>query len=171
MMPNPTDDGRPQRLLLLACSRAKRLEPESVTALDRYDGPAFRVVRRYLRRLPAFKPEIMVLSAQFGLIHASDLIPLYDARLSSRRSFELRPVVAARMRLHLETHAYCSVFVHAPSAYLDLIAEPLMYAQSRVTIAHGPPGVRLAALKAWLDKEWEEAGGDWRPRERGDSCS
>ena len=34
------------RLLIVACSRAKRPDAGSLPAIDRYDGPAFRLLRR-----------------------------------------------------------------------------------------------------------------------------
>ena len=39
----------PTRLLVLACSERKRAGPGLLPAAERYDGPAFRVLRAYLR--------------------------------------------------------------------------------------------------------------------------
>jgi hypothetical protein len=41
-----------RRLLILACSATKRSEPGRIHALIRYDGPSYRVVRRFLQRHP-----------------------------------------------------------------------------------------------------------------------
>jgi len=38
-----------QRLLILSCSQRKRPDPSLLPAIERYNGPPFQVLRRYLR--------------------------------------------------------------------------------------------------------------------------
>jgi hypothetical protein len=40
-------------MLILACSRRKRPDEGLLPAIEPYDGPAFRMVRRFLREMPA----------------------------------------------------------------------------------------------------------------------
>ncbi|GBD15618.1 hypothetical protein HRbin26_00509 [bacterium HR26] len=40
-------------LLIIGCSRRKRLDAEPIPAIDRHDGPLFRYLRRYLAMRPA----------------------------------------------------------------------------------------------------------------------
>ena len=47
------EGARPDRMLILACSRRKRPDEGLLPAIERYDGPALRVVRRFLREMPA----------------------------------------------------------------------------------------------------------------------
>jgi hypothetical protein len=47
------DGTRTRRMLILACSRRKRPDEGLLPAIERYDGPAFRMVRRFLREMPA----------------------------------------------------------------------------------------------------------------------
>ena len=65
-----------RRLLILACSQRKRLDPQPLPVLERYDGPAFRVLRKFLRDSPceAQRIDISVLSAEFGLLSAQQMI-------------------------------------------------------------------------------------------------
>ncbi len=56
------------RLLILSCSRRKRLDKDLLPAVERYDGPAFRVLRRFLREMPFEAPDVPILSAEYGLI-------------------------------------------------------------------------------------------------------
>ena len=60
-------------MLILACSRRKRPDDGLLPAIERYDGPAFRVLRRYLRERPAGAPDVFILSAEHGLIGALSL--------------------------------------------------------------------------------------------------
>jgi len=64
-----------QRLLILACSQRKRPGASSLPAIERYDGPAFRVLRRYCRLNQDNGLFVYVLSAEFGLIPVKQPIP------------------------------------------------------------------------------------------------
>ena len=70
-------------MLILACSRRKRLDEGLLPAIDRYDGSAFRVLRRFLRERPAGAPDVLILSAKHGLI-AHDL-PIARGLRGARR--------------------------------------------------------------------------------------
>ena len=77
------EGARTGRMLILACSRRKRLDEGLLPAIDRYDGPAFRVLRRFLRERPAGAPDVLILSAKHGLI-AHDL-PIARGLRGARR--------------------------------------------------------------------------------------
>ena len=62
--------GRVDRLLILSCSQRKAPAKGRLPAIDRYDGPAFRVLRKYLREGPAEVPTVLILSAKYGLIES-----------------------------------------------------------------------------------------------------
>jgi hypothetical protein len=70
------------RLLIIACSERKNSAVGLLPAIDRYDGPAFRVLRKYLREHAERAPSILILSAKYGLIPAGQEIPMYERRLS-----------------------------------------------------------------------------------------
>lgn len=87
-----------QRLLILACSQRKRPEASPLPAIERYDGPAFRVLRRYCRLIQDSGLIVYVVSAEFGLISAEKTIPTYDRRMTSERAEDLRPFIAAAVK-------------------------------------------------------------------------
>lgn len=80
-------DTPPRRLVILACSAAKRPGAEPMPARERYDGPVWRTLRAAdpdgSRAVAAF------LSARYGFRAADTPIEHYDARLT--------PDLAARM--------------------------------------------------------------------------
>src|SRR5690348_4465403 len=80
-----------QRLLILSCSQRKRPDLELLPAMDRYDGPSFRVLRRFLSQRPTERLTVYILSAEFGLIPATLPIPDYDRRMTPQRARELQP--------------------------------------------------------------------------------
>src|SRR5437764_14093390 len=79
-------------LLLVACSQRKRDTPGLLPAIERYDGPIFRLIRRFRRYRPT-GPTVAILSAAFGLIPADHPIPWYDRRMTPARAHALRPDV------------------------------------------------------------------------------
>src|SRR5438445_10199224 len=81
------------RLLIISCSQRKKPDAGLLPAIDRYDGPAFRVLRKFLGEAPADPPVVLILSAKYGLIEAAQPIPEYDCRMSAALATQLRPRV------------------------------------------------------------------------------
>ena len=73
-------DPVPRRLLVLACSAAKRRDPTPLEARQRYDGPLWRTLRTVdpSGRLA----RVAFLSARYGFRDAGTKIDDYDARLT-----------------------------------------------------------------------------------------
>ena len=142
------------RLLVLACSGRKRSEPHSLPAIQRYDGPAFRVLRKYLRTTPQSSIHTFVLSAEYGLIAGSMSIPPYDRRMTRKRAEELRPYVAASFARLIEQTRYVDVFLCMGRDYLEAIdgSEPLVTAGTRIVRTTGSIGRHLSDLHTWLRK-------------------
>lgn len=70
------------RLLIIACSEKKLPTSRPVSTINRYNGPAFRVLRKYLRRAEKELLTVLILSAKYGLIPAETKIPYYDQQLT-----------------------------------------------------------------------------------------
>jgi len=88
----------PRRLLLLSCSQRKCRARGLLPAIKRYDGPAFRVLRRYLDEQPTAQSEVLILSAKWGLISGNTLLPYYNQRMTEQRAAKLRPLIIKRLR-------------------------------------------------------------------------
>src|SRR5258708_28287235 len=140
------------RFLLLACCKQKRKDAGELLAIDRYDGPAFKVVRRYLRTSQDAHLEMAVLSAAYRLIRADQPIPNYDQRMTAERARELRGQIAdAVSRLDVGS-CYQSAFVCAGKMYRSALATSSIasLAMEQPRFATGSQGMQLAQLKAWL---------------------
>ena len=149
------------RLLLLACSATKRPDVGLLRAIDRYDGRAFRLLRKYVREQPnrVGSLDILILSAEFGLIAADTPIPFYDRRMDARRAIELRPQVRPQARSLLASRPrYTATFTNLGNVYTyaltwDEATTPL-FGRSRfgmVMHAQGRIGQRLQQMKRWLE--------------------
>ena len=140
------------RLLLLACSKRKRSDVGLLPALERYDGPAYRVLRRYLRTNQAADLDIYIVSAELGLITADQFVQNYDRQMTPQRAEELRPALNDRLAELFSSHCYQEVFICAGRAYRNALAgchglaTPLM----PVRKASGSQGKQLSDLRAWL---------------------
>lgn len=149
-----------RRLLIISCSQRKRPDPGLLPAVDRYDGPAFRVLRRYLRGNPANPPDIHILSAEFGLIPADTPIPVYDRRMTTSRARELRDVTATAFRQLVTSAPYAKLHLALSKDYLAALAgwRDIVDASCHVTIGQQSPGRRLTVLRAWLYGDEPAAG-------------
>ena len=85
------------RLLILSCSQRKRPDPGLLPAIERYDGPAFRVLRKYRRSKDARLPLTLVLSARYGLIQADQLLPGYDQVMNRRAAQAIQACVRSTL--------------------------------------------------------------------------
>ncbi len=134
-------------MLIVACSQRKRLDSGPLPAIDRYDGPAFRTLRKAKRE--GYWPEsleMLILSAEFGLIEAGTLIPWYDRRMTPARAAELQPAVSRVLGARLPD--YGRIFVNLGRAYL-----PVLPPMPPATYAGGGIGRRSAQMKAWLQEQ------------------
>jgi hypothetical protein len=132
-------------LLILGCSATKRTDAALIPAIDRYDGPLYRVLRGWMRETPDHEERllVMILSAEYGFIRATDAIPNYDRRMTLERAAELQPVTG-RVRW---PGPYTSVYISLGATYRLALPTPLPWPAQ---FAQGGIGTRLAGLKAWL---------------------
>jgi hypothetical protein len=143
------------RLLLIACSQRKDPAEGVLPALARYDGPAFRVLRKYLREAEGTEPVVLILSAKYGLIAANRKIPAYDCRMSARSARALRPRVLDAARRVLASQRWRAIGICAGKEYqvaLEGLSE-LIPEGARVDLIRGGQGPRLTALRNWLHQE------------------
>jgi Family of unknown function (DUF6884) len=139
-------------MLILACSRRKRSDERLLPAIERYDGPAFRVLRRFLREGSANAPSVLILSAEYGLIAHNLRIAAYDRVMSPARARELRPLVLAKLNRIFSTQAPQDILVFAGRSYLTALgtdgASPI--AGYEVRVCRGTLGRKLSELHDWL---------------------
>lgn len=137
-------------LLLTSCSATKRLDAGLLPAIDRYQGPTYRVIK-------ANRPEhlaVWMVSAQFGLLNEHSLIPHYDLRLTKARAEAMQAQVSADLDQLLCSAQVETMFVNLGKVYgltvqtskeLDRLRH-----DGRLTEASGGLGLRLQQTKAWL---------------------
>jgi hypothetical protein len=141
-----------RRLLILSCSQRKRSDPGLLPAIERYDGPAFRVLRRFLREQPGVAGlDVFVLSAAYGLIPAEYPIAEYDQVMTPQRAAELHDEMLAIFSKLIRT-GHTVLCLTLSVKYLIALEgwSALVPPGVSVTVANGSQGVKLTQLKRWL---------------------
>ena len=143
------------RLLIVSCSKAKRPDAGVLPAIDRYDGPTFRLLRRARAAGLLGNVEVMILSAKHGLIPADWMVRDYDQAMTPARAAELAGTVSVELWRWVGLHGECTdAFVNVGQGYAPALAGFDEWCLRRgivVTQADGGIGQRLAQTKAWLE--------------------
>lgn len=147
-------DALGRRCLIIGCSQKKNVSVGSVSAIERYDGPSFRVLRKFLREEPAAKSHlhVLVLSAKFGLINGQEQIGVYDQRMTRQRAFELQEEVKKRILDLILPYDYDEIFLSMGKTYLLALENlsQIVGPETKVRTASGGSGRKLTELKSWL---------------------
>ena len=155
-----------RRLLILSCSQRKHETQELLPAIERYNGPLFFVLRRFLRECPrqARQLDVYILSAVYGLIPEGFPTAWYDQKINASRVAELQSQVNTTFS-DLQRDNYASVCFALGRSYLTVFegVQNLVPAHTESIIVHGTMGKRQIQLKKWLWGEphsmMEEADG------------
>ena len=145
-----------RRLLILSCSQRKHASHKPLPAIDRYNGPLFFVLRRFLRECPcqAKLLDVYILSAKYGLIPADFPTALYDRKMTPARAVELYSQVNIAFS-DILCDNYTSICFALGKTYLKVFegTQDLVLIHTESIFAYGPIGKKQAQLKKWL---WEE---------------
>lgn len=141
-----------QDLLIISCSERKKQNKQLLPAIELYDGPAYRVLRKRLNDTHS-QPTIWVLSAKHGLIWADSHIYGYDEQLNKERIQVIRTDVESFIKQFAPLGKFKGIFIWAGKQYLDALP-PSFLAQPNINIAHGSIGQKLRLLKQWCAR-WQ----------------
>jgi hypothetical protein len=121
-------------------------------AIDRYDGPSFKVLRKYLREGPNDAPYVLILSAKYGLIQSDCPIEDYDVRMSAGLANEMRENVICSLRRSVERISPRELGICLGTRYQNAVRgfEKTLPESVVVDQLGGGLGKRLSALRAWL---------------------
>lgn len=144
-----------RRLLVVSCSQRKRADTAPLPAIDRYTGPTYQVIRRYLTTVAADNLDTLVLSAEYGLIDVRHPIYNYDRRMSASRARELQDAISASWALLTGSRRYSDIFISLGKVYQSAFDPCLSDIDNGVTlrVANGSQGKRLADLRRWLYRD------------------
>ncbi len=142
-----------RRLLILSCSQRKHTSDEPLPAIERYNGPLFFVLRRFLRECPgeARQLDVYILSAAYGLIPADFQTEFYDQKMNLSRVVKLQSHIKRTFSDILRTN-YTSICFVLGKTYLKVFEglQDLIPTSTESVVADGPIGKKQTELKRWL---------------------
>lgn len=131
-------------LLLLACSQKKVNTKDALPAIELYDGPAYRIVRKMERegKIPSYL-DIYIVSGKYGLIPSWQKINTYDQRLT----YDIVVKTGAHAKLkELLSLPHQQVLVNMGKEYLSYFEDIL----GGAILVKGRIGEKNSQMKKWL---------------------
>jgi len=141
-------------LLIIPCSKRKVLSEKRMPAIDLYDGPFYRILRKFFRQHDVSQCiDILILSAKYGLIRSHDLISTYDERMTQSKATGLSLEIYNLLRILLSQKQYQEIFINLGKTYaLALVDSEELLNQCNVFWAKGQIGERMQQLKNWIQQ-------------------
>lgn len=151
-------------LLILGCSMTKLQTPGVLPAVERYDGPLYRVLRSFLRKsMWPKRLSVAVLSARYGLIGGLTPIEYYNQRMDPQRAAELRVQTTNRLLGWSHYHRKASLILGKD--YLPALSiESLDANGMKIEVVDGPIGIKLNRLSTILNSMYEKSVSDPVPQ-------
>jgi hypothetical protein len=140
--------------IILSCSKKKTLTKGLIPAIERYDGAAFRLIRRYIR-VSGNPLDIFILSGKFGLIPHTQRIPYYDSKLTLTKACKMRNKIHSQAKQLFLTDSNGkekNYFINLGQIYQHAFVKILddLSVQAQVISVTGSSGNRLSKMHDWL---------------------
>jgi len=86
------------RIVIISCSGKKKCFPKAAPALEVYDGPYYKTIRK-LKKEGQLSDDvkILIISAKYGLLALSDPIEMYDEKISQKSATELNSTILVKL--------------------------------------------------------------------------
>lgn len=133
------------KFLIVACSQKKFKTHGPTHAMVVYNGPIFQMLRRRACRF-----NIFILSAEHGLISPSDRIEYYDRKMDAERAKELSEPVRKKLNELIAEKRPSEIFCVMGEQYRKCLGD---IHSVPITFAMGPIGMKLQALRLWIEKD------------------
>ena len=148
-------------LLLISCSQRKVETTEPLPAIDFYDGPAYRTLRKLLHEghFPD-NVDVLIISAKHGLLTSDQPVENYDQKMTPERAAELASVVQDDLKRKIIANAdedgthyyiYDQVFINLGKVYMQTL-EGFHWGLISTMEASGGIGQKNSQMKAWLER-------------------
>ena len=141
-------------LLIISCSQCKVSTPETLAAIDRYDGPTYRTLRKARRegRYPK-NLNILIISAKYGLLACQQPADNYDQKMTLKHADKLRPEIQNRLKSFIQTKrgGYDQVFINLGKVYRQTL-DGFHWGLLSTLEASGGIGQKTSQMKAWLER-------------------
>ena len=150
---------RKKKCLIINCSKTKIKGENTLPAIKRYDGPLFRVLRKYVldESQDISELSIYILSAKYGFISANEEIYDYDCFLTSSDANKIRENVLSSFKKACQKNEFKEIFFALSKNYRMLV-DGFNYdncSKARLIFAKGGNGYKSSQLKQWLYDDYK----------------
>lgn len=141
-------------LIIVSCSKKKEKWKKNVPAIELYDGPVFKILRKFLTWNKLDRLDILIISAKYGVLKHTDKINYYDELMDKSKAEVMRPQIINKISDFLRVNSYKEIFINLGKNYLVSIdgIENLVDSSCKIIYAKGRIGKRLKQTKKWLLK-------------------
>lgn len=141
-------------LLIIGCSDRKVSKVRKLAAIDLYDGPTYRTLRKFKRDnflVDAANLDVRIISPKHGLIPPTEQIAPYDQKMTPQRATELQLSVQETLDILLQTKNYEQVFINLGAIYRRTL-EGFHWGLIPTLEASGGIGLKTQQMKTWLQR-------------------
>ena len=141
-------------LLIISCSDRKTSKLTHRLAMDLYDGPAYRTLRKFKRDnflVDTVNLDVRIISAKYGWVTPTKTIAPYDEKMTPQRAAELQSSVQKTLDWLLQTKDYEQVFINLGKIYRQTL-EGFHWGLIPTLEASGGIGLKTQQMKAWLQR-------------------
>lgn len=140
-----------RKLLIISCSSRKNKFETSQPAWEVYDGVMFRTLKK-LQRINKLPPDldIIIISAQYGILKPSEEISYYDLKMTISRARELKEDVVLKLAPILQKKKYTTIILSVGRTYFASLQEINWPALTKVGYVPGKVGEKLSLTKQWI---------------------
>lgn len=156
VLDKPQVSVRPRSLLILPCSKTKINSNAEIEAINLYDGPFFKLLRKQFRENKMGNIDVNIISAKYGLINSHSKIHTYDHKMNQKRAKELnQKIVSDFSKIINNGHHYQNLFVNLGKKYLVAFegyeATIPKNKHLSIIVAEGKIGQRMKLMKDWIN--------------------
>lgn len=141
-------------LLIISCSQKKVTNPNLLPAIERYDGPSYKVLRKIMNRSDYNNSlDIAIISAKYGLLNPNEMIRDYDLKMNAKIAATIQKKVVSALRKQILKKKYENIFINMGENYMLAIDgfDKNMQSKPKIEYAKGKIGERLSKMKKWLE--------------------
>lgn len=142
-------------LLILSCSQKKIINPNPLPAIERYDGPSYKVLRKIMSSSNYNNSlDIAIISAKYGLLQPHENIEDYDLKMNKQIAESINNGVAQKLRKRILNKKYENIFINIGSDYTLAVNgfNKNLPRNIKILYANGKIGERLSQMKKWLEE-------------------
>lgn len=142
-------------LLILSCSQKKITNPNPLPAIERYDGPSYKVLRKIMNGSNYNNSlDIAIISAKYGLLQPDENIEDYDLKMNKQIAESINNAVAQKLKKQILNKKYENIFINIGSDYTLAVDgfNKNLPKNIKILYANGRIGERLSQMKKWLEE-------------------